>query len=77
MAIKHKYIHFKKKDSFLREEGNGNLLDSSIIFIQESREIVTHGTVYKTVNWGILESAVEPTEQTSVNGEDDGSVSEE
>ena len=32
----------------------GNILDSSIVFIQDSKEISTHGTVYKTVNWSVL-----------------------
>lgn len=60
MAIKKKLIHFRKKESFLNEEGNGNILDSSIVFIQDSREIVTHGAVYKTVNWGMLEREAQP-----------------
>ena len=74
MAIKKKLIHFRKKENFLKEEGNGNLLDSSIVFIQDSKEIVTHGTVYKTVNWGILESASSSSSQAPVDGEYSDSV---
>lgn len=55
MAINKKLIHFKKKENFDNEVANGNILDNSIVFIQDSKEISTHGTVYKTVNWSILE----------------------
>ena len=54
MAINKKLIHFKNKGNFDSEVANGNILDSSIVFIQDSKEISTHGTVYKTVNWSIL-----------------------
>ena len=55
MAINKKLIHFKNKENFDSEVANGNILDSSIVFIQDSKEISTHGTVYKTVNWSVLE----------------------
>lgn len=55
MAINKKIIHFKKKEDFDNEVANGNILNHSIVFIQDSKEISTHGTVYKTVNWSILE----------------------
>lgn len=55
MAIENKLIHFKKKENFDNEVANGNILDHSIVFIQDSKEISTHGTVYKTVNWSVLE----------------------
>ena len=55
MAINKKLIHFKNKENFDTEVANGNILDSSIVFIQDSKEISTHGTVYKTVNWSVLE----------------------
>lgn len=54
MAINKKLIHFKNKENFDNEVANGNILDSSIVFIQDSKEISTHGTVYKTVNWSVL-----------------------
>ena len=54
MAINKKLIHFKNKENFDTEVANGNILDNSIVFIQDSKEISTHGTVYKTVNWSIL-----------------------
>lgn len=55
MAINKKLIHFKEKASFKNEVANNNILDHSIVFIQDSKEISTHGTVYKTVNWSVLE----------------------
>lgn len=55
MAINKKLIHFKNKENFDSEVANGNILDTSIVFIQDSKEISTHGTVYKTVNWSVLE----------------------
>jgi hypothetical protein len=61
MAIDKKLIHFKNKEKFEEELANNNILDSSIVFIQDSKEISTHGTVYKTVCWSILgESSPEP-----------------
>ena len=58
MAINKKLIHFKNKENFNNEVANGNILDTSIVFIQDSKEISTHGTVYKTVNWSILEPSL-------------------
>lgn len=55
MAINKNLIHFKNKEKFEEELANNNILDSSIVFIQDSKEISTHGTVYKSVNWNILE----------------------
>lgn len=47
MAINKKLIHFKLKSSFETELANNNLLDTSIVFIQETKEIWTHGQLYK------------------------------
>ena len=55
MATKKKLIHFKKGENYDIQKANGNILDSSICFIQDRRTIVTHGTEYKTVNWYVLE----------------------
>lgn len=59
MAINKKLIHFKSKQNFDTEVANENILDTSIVFIQDSKEISTHGTVYKTVNWSVLEPLYE------------------
>jgi hypothetical protein len=54
MAINKKLIHFKSKQKFEEELAKGSILDTSIVFIQDSKEISTHGTLYKTVNWSVL-----------------------
>lgn len=60
MAINKKLIHFKNKQTFEQEVANENILDTSIVFIQDSKEISTHGTMYKTVNWSVLEPVPGP-----------------
>ena len=66
MAINKKLIHFKNKENFENEVANNNILDSSIVFIQDSKEISTHGTVYKSVNWSILEESLPEPEDPVV-----------
>lgn len=46
MAINKKLIHFKSKQKFNEELANGNILETSIVFIQETTEIYTHGQLY-------------------------------
>ena len=46
MAINKKLIHFNKKESFDRELANQNILNNSICFIQDTKEIYTHGQFY-------------------------------
>ena len=67
MAINKKLIHFKSKENFEKEVANENILDTSICFIQDSKEISTHGTVYKSVNWSILKPPVEEQYLTIIN----------
>lgn len=55
MAINKKLIHFTKKSNFNTEVANGNILNTSICFIQDTKEIYTHGTLYKAIGWSILE----------------------
>lgn len=55
MAINKKLIHFKTKQNFDNKVANNEILDTSIVFIQDSKEIHTHGTTYKSVNWSVLE----------------------
>ena len=54
MAINKKLIHFKTKENFNNKVANNEILDTSIVFIQDSKEIHTHGTTYKSVNWSVL-----------------------
>ena len=46
MAINKKLIHFKTKQKFNEELANGNILETSIVFIQDTTEIYTHGQLY-------------------------------
>ena len=46
MEINKKLIHFKTKQKFNEELANGNILETSIVFIQDSKEIYTHGQYY-------------------------------
>lgn len=46
MAINKHFIHFQTKQKFEEELANNNILDTSICFIQNTREIYTHGTIY-------------------------------
>lgn len=55
MAINKKLIHFKKKEDFEKEVAKENILDTSIVFIKDSKEIHTHEETYKTVTWKKLE----------------------
>ena len=55
MAINKKLIHFKSKTKFEELAKDKQILDTSICFIQDSKEISTHGTIYKSVNWSVLD----------------------
>lgn len=59
MAINKKLIYFYNKKDFENEVANGNILDHSIVFIQDSKEISTRGEVYKSINWSVLEESKE------------------
>ena len=48
MAINKKLIHFKTKANFNTQLEAGNILDTSIVYIQDAKEIYTHGTTYGT-----------------------------
>lgn len=51
MAINKKLIHFKNKQKFEEELANNNILNTSICFIQDTKEIWTHGTIYCYNEW--------------------------
>ena len=50
MAINKKLIHFKEKSVFEKKLANNEVLDTSIVFIKDSKEIWTHGNLYKSAN---------------------------
>ena len=46
MAINKKLIHFQNKTAFTTELNAGNIPDTSIVFIKDTKEIWTHGQLY-------------------------------
>lgn len=55
MAINRKFIHFRKKIDFENELSNNNILNTSICFISETKEIYTHKQLYNCSEQNILE----------------------
>lgn len=49
-------VHFKTKENFKREKGN--IQDTSITFIKDSKQISTHDTIYNFVNWNVLDDNI-------------------
>ena len=69
MAINKKLIHFKNKQKFEEELANNNILDTSICFIQDTKEIWTHGTIYGYNKWNtILTNSGEGTKYLTDDG---------
>lgn len=46
MAIEKRFIHFKTFSKFKEKLESGNILDTSIVFIKDTRQIYTHGEFY-------------------------------
>ena len=69
MAINKKLIHFTKQEFFERELANGNILDHSICFIQDTNQIWTHGTYYdcSTYNPSEIEASIEEIIKTKAD----------
>ena len=61
MVINKKLIHFKNKQKFNEELANGNILETSIVFIQDTQEIYTHGIFYdgKQVDLSNIETSIQ------------------
>ena len=57
MAIQKKLINFKKRSEFDKQNAAGNILETSIVFIDDSKEIVTHNTTFDC-SGGLKESEV-------------------
>ena len=66
MAINKKLIHFNSKENFDNKVANNEILDTSIVFVKDSKEIYTHGNLYKSVNWSVLGEVGEGDSITSV-----------
>ena len=54
MAIDKKLIHFNRKEVFEEKLAKNEILDTSIVFVKDSKEIWTHSNLYKSVNWDVL-----------------------
>ena len=48
------FVHFKTKENFDNKVANNEILDTSIVFVQDSKEIHAHGITYKSINWSVL-----------------------
>ena len=46
MAINKKLIHFRTKSAFTTELNAGNIPDTCIVFIKDTKEIWSHGQLY-------------------------------
>lgn len=53
--IENLLVHFRTQLNYQTNNDLDYIKDDSIVFVQDSGEIVTHDTVYKSVNWTILE----------------------
>ena len=49
-----KVMHYQTKEEFDNELEQDNILDDVIYFIDDTKEIITHKNIYKSVNWGVL-----------------------
>lgn len=58
--IENTLVHFKTKAAFNTELEAGNIKNDSITFVQDSKEIITHGESYKGVGWSNIEKAKLP-----------------
>lgn len=67
MAINKKLIHFKTKTAFTAELNAGNILDTSIVFIKDTKEIWTHGQLYScsSLTEGEINSIIEKSPSIS------------
>lgn len=59
MAINKKLIHFKTREAFDNELEKGNILDTSIVFIKDTLDIWTHGSIYHCLDEGEFEEKME------------------
>ena len=74
MAINKKLIHFATKANFDTQLANSNIDDRSIIFINETGQIWTHGKFYNSALWGTNQTNYIPLtiDNTTYNLSKDG-----
>lgn len=51
MAIDNRYIHFERYEDFKKEYDAGNILDTSVVFIKDTKQIWTHKSGYSKQEW--------------------------
>lgn len=56
MAINKKLIHFEKRENFDTRLANNEINDTSIVFIQDTGELWTHGQFFCTTATNLLEA---------------------
>ena len=70
MAINKKLIHFRTKAAFTTELKAGNIPDTSIVFIKDTKEIWTHGQLYSCslteVDTELSDTSVNPVQNKAV-----------
>lgn len=54
--ITKKFIHFNKNSDFEQKRDNGEILDTSIVFIKDTNKIYTHGTEYQFIEWSYIDA---------------------
>ena len=60
MSITNKFIRFENKKDYTSLKGD--ILNDSIVFIKDSKEIITHGKSYKAFSHGVLDSESGPVQ---------------
>ena len=68
MAITHKLITFNKLTSFETQLAQGNILETSIVFIKDAKKIWTKGTYFDCSGGGASNIAVYETTQNIFDG---------
>lgn len=54
MIIDKKLVHFNQNEDFNERNNNGDILDSSIVFVKDTNRIYTHGEKYQFIQWTVL-----------------------
>lgn len=49
MIIDKKLVHFDQNEDFDERNNNGDILDSSIVFVKDTNRIYTHGEKYQFI----------------------------
>lgn len=61
--LKQKLIHFESNSEF--DKRKSEILDTSIVFIKDTNKIYTHGEEYQFVEWSILGTIGDSSDDTT------------